>query len=124
MDNNERYQTRKSSPIVPFALGAMIGAVVGAAVALLYAPVEGSELRRGMSDKLEDIVDGAKEILKNAKSSAEKMFSEGMSSEEEEDDTRSKRTRERADDIIENADRAIADARRRSRRHEEDEDEE
>jgi gas vesicle protein len=35
-----------SSKFVPFALGAIIGGAIGAALALLYAPAEGSALRR------------------------------------------------------------------------------
>jgi len=127
MDDNRDSHRNEGSKFGPFALGLIVGGAIGAALALLYAPAEGSELRRGMSEKLDDLVDGAKDIIRNAKTTAEKMFTEGLGSEEEEQP--STRTRERADDILEDADRAIAEARRRSStrtrtRRDEDEDEE
>ncbi|HEY3876296.1 MAG TPA: YtxH domain-containing protein [Candidatus Kapabacteria bacterium] len=104
-----------SSKFLPFALGALFGAVVGATVALLYAPSEGRELRQGMSDTLENIVGGAKDIVSGVKTTAEKLFHEGLDdSDASEEEEMVERTRSRADDIIENADRAIAEARRRS----------
>ncbi len=130
MSPEEHYAYRREpsggSKIVPFALGVVIGGVIGAAFALLYAPAEGAELRRGMSETLDDLVGGAKDILKSAKTSAEKLFSEGLAAEDEdEEDSPMARTREKADDILEDADRAIAEARRRTsstrKKHEEDE---
>ncbi|HET6401418.1 MAG TPA: YtxH domain-containing protein [Candidatus Kapabacteria bacterium] len=119
---------RERSALVPFVLGAVIGGIIGASVAILYAPAEGSELRRGMSEALDDLVDGAKDLVKDVKTSAEKLFNEGLGPEEgEEEESPLARTRERVDDILEDADRAIAEARRRStstsrvRKQEEDE---
>jgi len=101
-------------------LGAVIGGIVGASIALLYAPAEGAELRRNMGDKLDDVAEKAKEILRNAKTTAEKMFDEGRGNVDEIVDS----TRERANDILEDADRAIAEARRRSRQNDFDEEDE
>jgi gas vesicle protein len=118
-DDFSRYDRRFREPsggsrFVSFALGAMIGAAVGAAIALLYAPAEGRDLRQGMSDTLDTIVGGAKDLVNGVKSASEKIFREGLEDEEDEEQDIIERTRERADDIIENADRAIAEARRRS----------
>lgn len=104
---------RERSSFGPFMMGAIIGGAIGAALALLYAPAEGTELRRGLGDTLEDITEGAKGVVRGVKSTAEKIFTEGMASEDEEDSLIA-RTRERADDILEDADRAIAEARRRT----------
>jgi Asp-tRNA(Asn)/Glu-tRNA(Gln) amidotransferase A subunit family amidase len=60
---------------------------------------------------------GAKDIIRSAKSSAERLFSDGLDSIdtfEEEVHSVAAKMRERADDILEEADRAIAEARRRS----------
>jgi gas vesicle protein len=122
---------RERSALLPFALGAVIGGIIGASIAILYAPSEGSELRRGMSEALDDLVDGAKDLVKDVKTSAEKIFSEGLGEDiDEEAESPLARTRERVDDILEDADRAIAEARRRStstgraRKPKEDEEEE
>ncbi len=119
---------RERSALLPFALGAVIGGIIGASIAIFYAPAEGSELRRGVSEALDDLVDGAKGLVRDVKTSAEKIFNDGLGSEEgEEEESPLARTRERVDDILEDADRAIAEARRRStstnrtRKQEEDE---
>jgi|GEM_PF-2489105 gas vesicle protein len=128
--HGDSYRHERSA-LLPFALGAVIGGIIGASIAILYAPAEGSELRRGMSEALDDLVDGAKGLVNDVKISAEKLFSEGLGPEgEEEEESPLARTRERVDDILEDADRAIAEARRRStsagrpRKHKEDEDKE
>jgi gas vesicle protein len=111
---------RGSSKLIPFALGAIIGGAIGAALGMLYAPAEGADLRREMSDKLDGVMDGAKDIIRGAKSTAEKLFSDGMESIdsfEEEVHSVAAKMRERADDILEEADRAITEARRRSMKH-------
>ena len=110
MNESSRGQSHGDSPILPFLFGAIAGGIVGAAIAILYAPAEGSEIRREAKEKFDDITDSINAILKNAKMSAEKMFNEGRGDTEEIVD----RTRERADDLLEDADRAIEEARNRA----------
>jgi gas vesicle protein len=120
-----RQDSRGGSKLVPFALGAIIGGVIGATLALLYAPAEGSDLRQGVKNTIEDLTEGAKEIIRNTKTSDEKLIRDVIDSEDEEDLSPTGRTREHADDIMEDADRAISEARRRSSdpsRYDEDED--
>jgi gas vesicle protein len=120
-----RQEPRGGSKLVPFALGAIVGGVIGAAIALLYAPAEGSDLRQGMKNTIEDLTEGAKDIIRTAKSSAEKLIRDVIDDDEEEEPSAMGRTRGRANDIIEDADRAIAEARRRASdpsRYDEDED--
>ena len=66
--HDEAYSTRgdrgETSKLLPFMLGAIVGGVVGATLALLYAPAEGSDLRRGVSEKLDDLTQGAKDIIR------------------------------------------------------------
>lgn len=101
---------QSGSKVLPFVVGASMGAIVGAAVALLYAPAEGEKLRRGAKEKFDDVTDGVSDILKKAKRSAEKMLRDGAEEAEEIID----RTRGRADDILDEADRVITDAKRRA----------
>lgn len=108
---SESNSRDNGSKLGPFMVGMIVGAVVGGAIALLYAPAEGTELRRKMTDTFDDITEGAKDIITGVKSTAEKMFSEGRGRGEEIVD----KTREKVDDILNDADRAIAEARRRSR---------
>jgi gas vesicle protein len=120
IQNEEEYMSRQDSrggsKLVPFMLGAVVGGVIGAAIALLYAPAEGSDLRQGVKNTLEDLTEGAKDIIRSAKSATEKMIREVVDPEDEDekDYSPTSRTRGRAKDIIEDADRAIAEARRRS----------
>jgi gas vesicle protein len=106
----DRASSEATSKVVPFLIGAGIGAIAGAAVALLFAPAEGAALRREAKGKFDDVTEGINSILKNAKLSAEKMLREGRGNAEEIID----RTRERADDILDEADRAIHEAKKRS----------
>ena len=67
-----------------FAIGFLLGALVGAGIALLYAPQSGSETRAMLKEKVDvarekarDIVDEAKDkagdIIANAKEQAESI---------------------------------------------------
>jgi gas vesicle protein len=135
INNEEEYMSRHEprgqdsgggSKLVPFMLGAVVGGVIGAAIALLYAPAEGSDLRQGVKNTLEDLTNGAKDIIRSAKSSAEKLIREVVDPEDEDEEpSLIERAKGRAKDIIEDADRAIAEARKRASdpgRYDEDED--
>jgi gas vesicle protein len=115
VDNHMKFEPESdpaegSSNFGTFLLGAAVGAVLGGALALIYAPAEGKKLRRKMTRSFEDIAEGADSIIQATKKSADKLFSEGRDRADEIID----RTREKADDILEGADRAIAEARRRT----------
>ena len=111
MARNRMSNTNRTSNsgLAPFLWGALAGGIVGAAIGLLYAPAAGDETRREMSEKVDDITEAINRILHNAKTSADKMLNEGR--------TRSEdligRTRERAEDLMDDADRAMDEARQR-----------
>jgi gas vesicle protein len=99
-----------SSGLAPFFWGALAGGIVGAAIGLLYAPASGEETRKEVGDKVDDITDTINRILHSARNSADKMLNEGR----ERADEMIGRTRERVDDLMEDADRAMDEARHRS----------
>lgn len=70
MSNMEQdYQQGGSS----FLKGAFIGALVGAAAALLFAPKPGRELRGDLSDKLTVVSDKTKEVCSSVSSKAAEL---------------------------------------------------
>ncbi|HEY2806354.1 MAG TPA: YtxH domain-containing protein [Gemmatimonadales bacterium] len=76
-------QDDDNSSARPFAVGLLIGALLGAGVALLFAPQSGSDTRRlikrrarrlanGAKDKYEDV----KDRIRDARRKAEEAFSD------------------------------------------------
>jgi len=62
------------SPVSGYLTAVAIGAVVGAGIALLYAPRSGKETRKLLKrragqwkDKASDVIEGAKETIQHAK---------------------------------------------------------
>lgn len=51
-------------------LGAVIGVVVGGALALLFAPKAGSELRADLGDAVDDLKDKAEQVIDDLQASA------------------------------------------------------
>ena len=64
-------------------LGFITGGLVGAAVALLYAPKSGRELRSDIKLKKDELLDDTSEYLQVAKSKASDMINEGKKRSEE-----------------------------------------
>jgi gas vesicle protein len=58
-----------------FTRGLLIGALVGAGVALLYAPKSGKELRAGLRNKRQGLAEEAHEFVEAAKSKASEKAS-------------------------------------------------
>jgi gas vesicle protein len=99
--------SNRGSGVAPFFLGALAGGLVGATVALLLAPAEGSETRQGISEKIDDLTGSLTGILHRAKVSAEKVLNDGR----EESGRIIEEAKTRAEDLIEGADRTIHAAR-------------
>ena len=75
MDNNK---TAKG-----LLLGFVTGGIVGAAIALLYAPRSGKELRNDIKMKKDELLDDTSEYLQIAKTKATDLINEGKRKSEE-----------------------------------------
>ena len=64
-------------------LGFVTGGIVGAALALLYAPKSGKELRNDIKIKKDELMDDTTEYLHIAKSKATDLINEGRRKSEE-----------------------------------------
>lgn len=64
-------------------LGLVTGGLVGAAIALLYAPKAGKELRNDIRMKRDDLLDDTSEFLQIAKTKASEVINEGRRKSEE-----------------------------------------
>ena len=51
---------------IGFGIGLLAGAVIGGAIALLYAPMTGKETRQLVKDKATEAVDKVKEVASEA----------------------------------------------------------
>lgn len=91
-------------------LGFIAGGVVGAVVALLYAPKPGRELRRDIRDRKDKIVDKAGEILTGNAQSVE----EYLNAERERSRDVILSAKGRAQSILDDAQRSLSDAKNRA----------
>jgi gas vesicle protein len=66
-----------------FLTGLLTGGIVGAALALLYAPSSGRELRAQIRVKKDEIIDDTTEYLQIAKTKAAELINEGKRKSEE-----------------------------------------
>lgn len=64
-------------------LGFITGGIVGAAIALLYAPKSGKELRNDIRLKKDELLDDTSEYLQIAKTKASDLINEGKRRSEE-----------------------------------------
>lgn len=64
-------------------VGFLTGGIVGAAVALLYAPKSGKELRQDIKGKTDELLDEAEKYLDVAKEKATNMYNEGRKKSEQ-----------------------------------------
>ncbi len=88
-------------------LGMLTGGAVGAAVALLFAPKPGKELRSDISFMTNQYVDKAGEVLSSASERAQQIVNEGRRRAETIiDDARTK-----ASTLLTDAERIVTDAR-------------
>ena len=88
-------------------IGFLSGAVVGAAVALLYAPKSGKEFRQDIKDKTQDLMEGAEDFAKVAKEKAIATYNEGRQKAEQ----LVTDAKEKADIILKDASRVLTDAK-------------
>ena len=60
-----------------FVKGLVIGGIIGAAAAMLFAPMSGKRLRKKIGRKKDDILDDVNEYVETGKEKAEELFREG-----------------------------------------------
>lgn len=72
------YRTEQSG--ASFALGVMAGAVIGAGVALLFAPKTGTEMRQQLGEQYRGLADRVGETTSGLRESAQQLKERGRES--------------------------------------------
>ncbi len=93
-----------------FMIGLLTGGLIGAAIALLYAPKSGRELRADIKNKAGEIADDAEQYLTAAKHKAVDIINEGK----KKSDQRITDAREKAQTLLTDAERILTDAREKA----------
>ncbi len=93
-----------------FMIGLLTGGLIGAAIALLYAPKSGRELRADIKNKAGEIADDAEQYLTAAKHKAVDIINEGK----KKSDQLITDAREKAQTLLTDAERILTDAREKA----------
>ncbi len=93
-----------------FMIGLLTGGLLGAAIALLYAPKSGKELRADIKTKAGEIADDAEQYLTAAKHKAVDIINEGK----KKSDQLISDAREKAQTLLTDAERILTDAREKA----------
>lgn len=109
MAMTERESRHSGGSVQSFLVGAIVGGAVGAAFALLYAPKRGKELREDISTTVSDVSGRFASLLKKAKEAGEDL----LEGEKEHISETMHEAYRKAEDLIDEADRIINDARTR-----------
>ena len=88
-------------------VGFIAASVVGAVLALLYAPKSGKEFRRDIKDKTNELVDKGEEYLAKARNKASEIMTEAK----KKSDTLISDARKQANSLMGDAERILTDAR-------------
>ncbi len=88
-------------------VGFLAGTIVGAVLALLYAPKSGREFRRDIKEKSAELIGSAEEYLARARSKAVDIVNEGKRRSESVIND----ARKQAESLMSDAERIIADAK-------------
>jgi gas vesicle protein len=73
MRDRRHYREEEGQHLSTFAKGIAIGGIIGAGIALLYAPKKGCELRRDLQDKYEDLSERAEDLASTMTSRGRRM---------------------------------------------------
>jgi gas vesicle protein len=109
-DDDVVYVEKGGSPIIPF----LWGAAVGAAIALLFAPTSGEELRATLGDRARRLKDLAADKAEEFEEQVEHGYERARAKVEEELDTARRYvgdTRQAAHDVVEAGKAAAGTAR-------------
>lgn len=107
-------QDNNSSYTKGLLIGAAIGGAVGAALALLFAPKSGRELRRDIADKTEEVVDKAQQMFNKASGSVEDGFEDVVNEGRLAAERIVSSARHQADNLMSNAEQVLRDAKNRA----------
>lgn len=78
-ESRESNQNRNDESSSSFILGALIGGMVGAAAALLFAPKSGKELRKTLTEQAGPILDKTGQLRENVASKSSELASKTAS---------------------------------------------
>jgi len=107
---SNNHEERSGGSFQPFMTGLAIGAVVGATLALLYAPKKGTELREDIADTVDDVTTKFRNAIDHVKDTVSEIMDEGKVTGNE----FFQQAVAKAESLIDEADRIIADAKSRS----------
>ena len=93
-----------------FLVGFLAGGVIGAIVALLYAPKPGKELRADLKNSADDVMENADEYIIAARSKAVAIINEGKKKSE----TLITEAKKRAESLLGDAEKILHDAKNRT----------
>ncbi len=93
-----------------FVVGMLTGGLIGAAIALLYAPKSGKELRTDIKTKAGEIADDAEQYLAAAKHKAVDIINEGKKKSE----TLITDAQKKAQTLLNDAEKILTDAREKA----------
>lgn len=93
-----------------FLLGLIAGGAIGAALALLYAPKSGRELRGDIRKHTDDLVEDAEEYIQTAKSKAVDMINDGKKRA----DALISDARKRAEGLLHDAEKVLTGAKEKA----------
>jgi gas vesicle protein len=88
--------------------GLLAGGVIGAVLALLYAPKSGKELRADLKEKADDLLEGADGYVQAARTKASTLVSEAK----KRSDSLVTDAQKKAQTLMEDADKVLSGARR------------
>jgi len=100
---------KSGGSVQPFITGLTVGAFIGAALALLYAPKKGKDLREDIADTVEDVSSKFRRAIDTVKETVSEIMDEGKVSGNE----LFQEAVAKAESLIDEADRIIAEAKTR-----------
>lgn len=101
---------KSGGSVQPFITGLTVGAFIGAALALLYAPKKGKELRDDIAETVDDVSSKFRRAIDNVKETVSEIMDEGKEAGNEV----FQMAVAKAESLIDEADRIIAEAKSRS----------
>ena len=90
-----------------FFVGLLAGGAIGAAIALLYAPKTGKELRQDIKSRTDDYLDEADKYIAEAKDKAINLINDGKKKSEK----LIKEAKEKSEELLKDAEKVLDEAK-------------